>query len=54
MRIRSKSKQAVQAHHEARENLAQVSQRDQHESADFLAANQRVIETEREVSVFRR
>ena len=54
MRIRSESKAAIREHRAAREELELVSRRDRAETAAYLAANRRVIETERKVSIFRR
>ncbi len=54
MRIRSESKKAVREHQAARAELERVSKRDKRESDDFLAANRRVAQTEKRVSVFRR
>lgn len=46
--------EARTAHREARDDLERVSRRDREESDEFLAANDRVIETEKDLPKWRR
>ena len=47
-------KQANEAHRKAKEELERVSKRDKYESDAYLEANNKVIETEKNVSWWRR
>ncbi|GAA2217994.1 hypothetical protein GCM10010400_75030 [Streptomyces aculeolatus] len=46
--------EARAAHREAREHLDEVSRRDREETDEFLDANNRVIETEKDLPRWRR
>jgi hypothetical protein len=48
------TREARAAHREAREHLDEVSRRDREETDDFVAANDRVIETEKKLPKWRR
>lgn len=54
MKFRSNSKQAIIEHKNAREELDRVSRRDRTETPAVTRAHQRVIESEKNVSWFRR
>lgn len=51
---KSDRKQAIADHKAAKQHLAEVSQRDQAETNDYLAANAEVAATEKQVPWWRR
>ncbi|HKS46711.1 MAG TPA: hypothetical protein VJT49_16685 [Amycolatopsis sp.] len=51
---KAERKKAVAEHKKAKEELEQVSKRDRTETDAYLAANHRVIETEKNVAWWRR
>lgn len=54
MGLFSNSKDAITEHKAAKADLEQVSKRDRAETEDYHRANQRVADTEQNVSWFRR
>ena len=52
--MREDRQQAIADHREALAELERVSRRDRAETDDYLAANRRVIETEKNVPWYRR